>query len=80
MLLELTDVHVRYGAIRALQGVSLHVGEGELVALIGSNGAGVRWGSVCLLGSGEDHSAASGAAARVTVITGERYGRSRGLD
>ena len=40
MLLELTDVHVRYGAIRALQGISLHVGEGELVALIGSNGAG----------------------------------------
>jgi branched-chain amino acid transport system ATP-binding protein len=40
VLLELADVHVRYGAIRALQGVSLHVGEGELVALIGSNGAG----------------------------------------
>jgi len=40
MLLELADVHVRYGAIRALQGVSLQVGEGELVALIGSNGAG----------------------------------------
>ncbi len=40
MLLELTDIHVRYGAIRALQGVSLHVGEGELVAMIGSNGAG----------------------------------------
>ena len=40
MLLELADVHVRYGAIRALEGVSLHVAEGELVALIGSNGAG----------------------------------------
>ena len=40
MLLELADVHVRYGAIRALQGISLQVGEGELVALIGSNGAG----------------------------------------
>jgi branched-chain amino acid transport system ATP-binding protein len=40
MLLELRDVEVRYGAIRALQGVSLHVDEGELVALIGSNGAG----------------------------------------
>jgi branched-chain amino acid transport system ATP-binding protein len=39
-MLELTDVHVRYGSIRALQGVSLRVDEGELVALIGSNGAG----------------------------------------
>jgi branched-chain amino acid transport system ATP-binding protein len=39
-MLELTDLHVRYGAIRALQGVSLRVEQGELVALIGSNGAG----------------------------------------
>jgi branched-chain amino acid transport system ATP-binding protein len=39
-VLELTDVHVRYGNIRALQGVSLKVEDGELVALIGSNGAG----------------------------------------
>jgi branched-chain amino acid transport system ATP-binding protein len=39
-VLELTDVHVRYGSIRALQGVSLRVEAGELVALIGSNGAG----------------------------------------
>jgi branched-chain amino acid transport system ATP-binding protein len=39
-MLELTDVHVQYGNIRSLRGVSLHVAEGELVALIGSNGAG----------------------------------------
>ena len=39
-MLELTDVHVRYGNIRSLRGVSLRVAEGELVALIGSNGAG----------------------------------------
>jgi branched-chain amino acid transport system ATP-binding protein len=39
-MLELADVHVRYGAIRALAGVSLKVETGELVALIGSNGAG----------------------------------------
>ncbi len=39
-MLEVVDLHVRYGAIRALQGVSLRVAEGELVALIGSNGAG----------------------------------------
>ena len=39
-MLELADIHVRYGNVRALQGVSLRVETGELVALIGSNGAG----------------------------------------
>jgi branched-chain amino acid transport system ATP-binding protein len=40
MLLELTDLHVRYGAVRALSGISIEVGEGEIVALLGANGAG----------------------------------------
>ena len=39
-LLELREVTVYYGRIRALNGVSMNVGEGEIVALIGSNGAG----------------------------------------
>jgi branched-chain amino acid transport system ATP-binding protein len=39
-MLELDDVHVFYGNIRALDGISLRVELGELVALIGSNGAG----------------------------------------
>ena len=39
-ILELEDVHVYYGAIHALKGVSLHVNPGEIVTLIGSNGAG----------------------------------------
>jgi branched-chain amino acid transport system ATP-binding protein len=39
-LLEVTDVHARYGAIEALKGVSLTVEPGEVVTLIGSNGAG----------------------------------------
>jgi branched-chain amino acid transport system ATP-binding protein len=39
-MLELQDLHVNYGSIRALSGVSLEVQAGELVALIGSNGAG----------------------------------------
>jgi branched-chain amino acid transport system ATP-binding protein len=39
-LLQLNDVHTYYGAIHALRGVTLHVEEGEIVTLIGSNGAG----------------------------------------
>ena len=39
-LLELTDLHVFYGNIEALKGVSLTVKRGEIVTLIGSNGAG----------------------------------------
>ena len=39
-MLNVSGLHVGYGAIRALRGVSLEVNEGEVVALIGANGAG----------------------------------------
>jgi branched-chain amino acid transport system ATP-binding protein len=39
-LLEVDAIHTRYGAIEALRGVSLAVEEGEVVTMIGSNGAG----------------------------------------
>jgi branched-chain amino acid transport system ATP-binding protein len=39
-LLEIEDIHTYYGNIEALKGVSLRVEEGEVVTLIGSNGAG----------------------------------------
>ena len=39
-LLEVNEIHVHYGGIEALKGVSLSVEEGEVVTLIGSNGAG----------------------------------------
>jgi branched-chain amino acid transport system ATP-binding protein len=40
MLLEVTGLHVHYGNIEALKGISLTVDEGEVVTLIGANGAG----------------------------------------
>ncbi len=39
-LLEIDEIHTRYGSIEALKGISLTVDEGEVVTLIGSNGAG----------------------------------------
>ncbi|WP_030439399.1 ABC transporter ATP-binding protein [Actinoplanes subtropicus] len=40
MLLELDNISLAYGRIQALHGISLTVGQGEIVALIGANGAG----------------------------------------
>ena len=40
LILELGDVHTYYGSIQALKGISLEVKSGEIVTLIGANGAG----------------------------------------
>lgn len=39
-MLEVKDLHVHYGVIEALKGIDLEVNEGEIVSLIGANGAG----------------------------------------
>ena len=39
-ILEVNDLHCSYGPIHALRGISFHVDEGEVVTLVGSNGAG----------------------------------------
>lgn len=39
-MLTITNLHVNYGAIKALKGVSLSVEDGELIAFVGNNGAG----------------------------------------
>ena len=49
-MLELNDVQARYGAIIALRGVSINVSKGELVALLGVNGAGKSTTLGCVAG------------------------------
>jgi branched-chain amino acid transport system ATP-binding protein len=39
-MLNISNLHVSYGGIRALQGISLNVPEGKIIALLGANGAG----------------------------------------
>jgi branched-chain amino acid transport system ATP-binding protein len=39
-MLDVQDLHVNYGAIQALKGITFHLNKGEIVALIGANGAG----------------------------------------
>lgn len=40
MMLEIQNLEVSYGKIRAIKGISLHVNQGEVVVLVGANGAG----------------------------------------
>ncbi|HEY7925790.1 MAG TPA: ATP-binding cassette domain-containing protein [Candidatus Dormibacteraeota bacterium] len=49
-ILQVTDLDVRYGAVRAVRDVSFMVAEGEIVALIGANGAGKSTILKCLSG------------------------------
>ena len=41
-MLKIEDLEVSYGAVQALRGISMEVNDGEIVSLIGANGAGKR--------------------------------------
>jgi len=75
-LLELRDVSARYGPITALHGLSLHVEEGTIVAILGANGAGktttLRAISGLVRKSGEIHFAGQ----RISGWAAERTARS----
>lgn len=71
-LLKVNNIHVYYGAIHAIKGITLEVSEGEIVTLIGANGAGKsttlntiagllkpRQGTIAFAGAPVDGTAAS---------------------
>ncbi len=49
-VLEVKDLHVHYGSISAVKGISFHVDEGEIVTIIGANGAGKSSTLNCISG------------------------------
>src|ERR687894_281845 len=50
MLLEVDDIHASYGAVRAVQGVSIALQPGEAVTMVGANGAGKSTTLKCISG------------------------------
>lgn len=50
-MLEVSGLEVRYGAINAVRGISLSAGQGELIALLGANGAGKTSTLMCISGA-----------------------------
>ncbi len=50
-MIEVRNLHVRYGAVHAVRGVSFKVDEGELVTLLGANGAGKSSSILCMAGA-----------------------------
>lgn len=50
-MIEVEDLHIRYGAVHAVRGISFSVAEGELVTLLGANGAGKSSSILCIAGA-----------------------------
>ena len=63
------DVHRSFGAVRALQGVSLHVAPGEILGLVGANGAGKSTLIRILTGDLEPDSGEIRVGGRVATLT-----------
>ena len=73
-VLEIDDIHLYYGAIHALKGVSLTVGAGEIVTLIGANGAGKS--STCGRSTASTGRVRAAFASRATTSRARRRTRS----
>jgi branched-chain amino acid transport system ATP-binding protein len=73
-LLEIRDLVVRYGEIEALRGISLGVDEGQVVTLLGANGAGksTTLRAISGLDRADGHFACAGRPAGIPRLDGER--------
>ena len=67
-MLEIKDLHVNYGAVHALNGVSMTVNDGEIVSLIGANGAG-KTTKLAILGLAAETTESKGAGKTTTLRT-----------
>ena len=72
-MLAFDNVSLNYGSFRALDGVTLHASEGELVVLLGANGAGKS--SIFLTASGLHHAAGGSIRYRQTELVGMKPSR-----
>ena len=74
-ILELSDVHTFYGTIEALKGISIDVHDGEIVTLIGANGAGKSTTLRSVNGLNRPRTTSSGWASR-SHLRGESSSRA----
>ena len=77
-MLDVRGLHVRYGSLLAVDNLDLHVDEGEIVVLIGANGAGKSSAVNAIAGFYVGEGRESNSQARMSAVSIERSGFGEG--